>query len=30
MPGGLIGAIAELLPAIRAARMAPTQALWSM
>jgi len=26
----LIGAIAGLLPAIRAARMSPTQALWSM
>jgi putative ABC transport system permease protein len=26
----LIGAIAGMLPAIRAARMAPTQALWSM
>jgi putative ABC transport system permease protein len=25
----LIGAIAGLLPAIRAARMSPTQALWS-
>ncbi len=26
----LIGAIAGLLPAVRAARMSPTQALWSM
>ena len=26
----VIGAIAGLLPAIRAARMSPTQALWSM
>jgi putative ABC transport system permease protein len=35
LAGGLgaavaIGAIAGLLPAIRAARMTPTQALWSM
>jgi len=28
--GLLIGAIAGLLPAIRAARMSPTQALWSI
>jgi putative ABC transport system permease protein len=26
----LIGALAGLLPAIRAARMSPTQALWSI
>jgi putative ABC transport system permease protein len=26
----LIGAIAGLLPALRAARMSPTQALWSI
>jgi putative ABC transport system permease protein len=26
----LIGAVAELLPALRAARLSPTQALWSM
>jgi hypothetical protein len=26
----VIGALAGLLPAIRAARLAPTQALWSM
>ncbi len=29
-PPSLIGALAGLLPAIRAARMSPTQALWSM
>ena len=26
----LIGAVAGLLPAIRAARLSPTQALWSL
>jgi ABC-type antimicrobial peptide transport system permease subunit len=26
----IIGALAGLLPAIRAARLSPTQALWSM
>jgi len=26
----LIGALAALLPAIRAARLSPTQALWSL
>jgi putative ABC transport system permease protein len=26
----VIGAVAGLLPALRAARMSPTQALWSM
>jgi putative ABC transport system permease protein len=26
----LVGAVAGLLPALRAARMSPTEALWSM
>jgi ABC-type antimicrobial peptide transport system permease subunit len=29
-PATFIGAVAGLWPALRAARMSPTQALWSM
>ena len=30
LAGGAVGVLAGLLPAIRAARLSPTQALWSI